>query len=95
MDSQFLFKNILTNIILRFVAGVMFCPYEETVDGFEQQWEVNYLSHFLLTALLLPLLNAGGLPHQCSRVVNISSCAHLLGRINFGDINYKYCIIVL
>ena len=70
-------------------AGVMFCPYEETLDGFEQQWGVNYLSHFLLTALLLPLLNAGGLPQQCSRVVNISSCAHLLGKINFGDINYN------
>ncbi|XP_076676398.1 retinol dehydrogenase 12 [Andrena cerasifolii] len=70
-------------------AGVMFCPYEETVDGFEQQWGVNYLSHFLLTALLLPLLKAGGLPQQCSRVVNISSCAHLLGKINFADINHN------
>ncbi|CAK9825962.1 Dehydrogenase/reductase SDR family member on chromosome X [Anthophora retusa] len=70
-------------------AGIMFCPYEETVDGFEQQWAVNYLSHFLLTALLLPLLKAGGLPQQSSRIVNVTSCAHLLGTINFNDINNK------
>ncbi|KOC67024.1 Retinol dehydrogenase 12 [Habropoda laboriosa] len=70
-------------------AGVMFCPYAETVDGFEQQWGVNYLSHFLLTALLLPLLKAGGLPQQSSRIVNVTSCAHLLGKINFNDINNK------
>ncbi|XP_076175859.1 retinol dehydrogenase 11 [Ptiloglossa arizonensis] len=70
-------------------AGVMFCPYEETEDGFEQQWAVNYLSHFLLSALLLPLLKAGGLPQQSSRIVNVTSCAHLLGKINFSDINSK------
>ncbi|XP_053999739.1 retinol dehydrogenase 12-like [Hylaeus anthracinus] len=70
-------------------AGVMFCPYHETEDGFEQQWAVNYLSHFLLSALLLPLLKAGGHPQQSSRIVNVSSCAHLLGKINFNDINNK------
>ncbi|XP_076619638.1 polyprenol dehydrogenase [Colletes latitarsis] len=70
-------------------AGVMFCPYQETIDGFEQQWAVNYLSHFLLTALLLPLLKTGGLPEKTSRIVNVSSCAQLLGKINFSDINNK------
>lgn len=73
----------------------MFCPYEETEDGFEQQWAVNYLSHFLLSALLLPLLKAGGLPQQSSRIVNVTSCAHLLGKINFSDINSKYGITIL
>ncbi|XP_076237175.1 retinol dehydrogenase 12 [Calliopsis andreniformis] len=76
-------------------AGVMFCPYEETEDGFEQQWGVNYLSHFLLTILLLPLLKAGGLPQKSSRIVNVSSCAHLLGKINFKDINSKNRFITL
>lgn len=72
----------------------MFGPYEETADGFEKQWGVNYLSHFLLTILLLPLLKAGGLPEQSSRIVNVSSCAHLVARMNFSDVNRKYCIIV-
>lgn len=70
-------------------AGVMFCPYKETEDGFEEQWSVNYLSHFLLTALLLPLLKTGGTPEKSARIVNVTSCAHLLGKINFNDINHK------
>ncbi|XP_066590222.1 dehydrogenase/reductase SDR family member on chromosome X-like [Prorops nasuta] len=70
-------------------AGIMFPPYKETEDGFEEQWAVNYLSHFLLTALLMPLLNATGTKEKKSRVVNVSSCAHILGTINFEDINYK------
>lgn len=73
----------------------MFCPYEETVDGFEEQWSVNYLSHFLLTALLLPLLKIGGHPERCSRIVNVTSCAHLLGEANFNDVNNKYYNIIL
>lgn len=71
-------------------AGVMFTPYNETEDGFEQQWQVNYLSHFLLTSLLLPLLEAAGTPEEYARIVNVSSCAHLLGSINLDDINNKY-----
>ncbi|XP_015603425.1 dehydrogenase/reductase SDR family member on chromosome X [Cephus cinctus] len=70
-------------------AGIMFTPYAETKDGFEQQWAINYLSHFLLTSLLLPLLKNGGSPSECARVVNVSSCAHLVGIINFENINYK------
>ncbi|XP_057317837.1 retinol dehydrogenase 12-like isoform X2 [Microplitis mediator] len=69
-------------------AGVMATPYEETKDGFEQQWGINYLSHFLLTALLMPLLHNAGTTQNFARVINVSSCAHQLGVINFDDINY-------
>ncbi|XP_044003187.1 retinol dehydrogenase 11 [Aphidius gifuensis] len=74
--------NILINN-----AGVMFTPYMETSEGFEYQWGVNYLSHFLLTALLMPLLCNDA--KKISRVINVSSCGHLLGNINFDDINYR------
>ncbi|KAI4501170.1 hypothetical protein M0802_003543 [Mischocyttarus mexicanus] len=70
-------------------AGIMFVPQKETVDGFDQQWSTNYLSHFYLTALLLPLLKTGSRPKENSRVVNISSCAHYIGKLNFDDINLK------
>lgn len=70
-------------------AGIMFAPQKETKDGFDQQWSTNYLSHFYLTVLLLPLLKAGSRPKQNSRVVNVSSCAHRVGRMNFNDINLK------
>jgi len=63
--------------------------YTETEDGYEQQWAVNYLSHFLLTSLLLPLLKTGGRPDECSRVVNVTSCAHDFGTTDFDYINYS------
>jgi len=68
-------------------AGVMALPRHETKDGFELQFETNYLSHFALTGLLLPrLLNT---PH--SRVVTLTSMArsYAHGRINFDDLNGK------
>ncbi|KZC04431.1 PREDICTED: retinol dehydrogenase 12-like [Dufourea novaeangliae] len=82
-------KNYTKIHVLINNAGIMFGSYKETGDGFEEQWAVNYLSHFLLTILLLPLLKAGSLSQQSSRIVNVSSCAHLMGKINFKDINNK------
>ncbi|XP_011495426.1 PREDICTED: dehydrogenase/reductase SDR family member on chromosome X [Ceratosolen solmsi marchali] len=70
-------------------AGVMFTPYKETIDGFEEQYGVNYLSHFLLTISLIPLLKNAGTSEYYSRIINVSSCAHLIGNINFDDINLK------
>jgi NAD(P)-dependent dehydrogenase (short-subunit alcohol dehydrogenase family) len=64
-------------------AGVMAPPQRKaTVDGFELQFATNHLSHFLLTAHLLPLLRRS--PHP--RVVNVSSSAARMGSINFDDL---------
>jgi NAD(P)-dependent dehydrogenase (short-subunit alcohol dehydrogenase family) len=64
-------------------AGVMALPKrQETADGFEMQFGVNYLGHYALTARLLPLLRRGTRP----RVVNLSSLAHRSGVINFSDL---------
>lgn len=52
-------------------AGVMVPPYHRTKDGFESQFQVNYLSHFYLIERLLPLLAQG----QDPRVISISSLA--------------------
>jgi NAD(P)-dependent dehydrogenase (short-subunit alcohol dehydrogenase family) len=66
-------------------AGVMALPKRgETVDGFEQQFGVNYLGHFALTAKLLPLLRAAPAP----RVVNLSSGVHHAGAIHFDDLEW-------
>ena len=63
-------------------AGVMDTPYTKTEDGFELQFGVNYLAHFLLTNLLLECLKEA----PAARVVNVSSRAHELGEINFDDL---------
>ncbi|MFT4601115.1 MAG: NAD(P)-dependent dehydrogenase (short-subunit alcohol dehydrogenase family) [Arenicella sp.] len=66
-------------------AGVMIPPYSKTKDGFELQFGVNHLGHFLLTDLLLPLINKT----EGSRIVSLSSVAHKSGRINLDDINWE------
>jgi len=64
-------------------AGVMDLPTRKTTtDGHEMQLGVNFLSHYALTAGLLPLLKAGR-----ARVVQLSSVAHRGGRIAIDDLN--------
>uniref|UniRef100_A0A1A9WIU1 Uncharacterized protein n=1 Tax=Glossina brevipalpis TaxID=37001 RepID=A0A1A9WIU1_9MUSC len=70
-------------------AGIMFAPYKLTEDEFESHLAVNYLGHFLLQHLLLPELIKAGNKERKARIVNISSCVHLIGRINYEDINAK------
>ena len=67
-------------------AGVMALPErQETVDGFEMQLGVNYLSHYALTGRLLPLLRKASAP----RVVNLSSLMHRSGKIFLDDLQLQ------
>uniref|UniRef100_A0A3Q3KEU4 Uncharacterized protein n=1 Tax=Monopterus albus TaxID=43700 RepID=A0A3Q3KEU4_MONAL len=72
-------------------AGIMMCSKWKTEDGFEMQFGVNHLGHFLLTNCLLDLLKKSA----PSRIVIVSSLAHEKGRIHFDDIslNKNYCPI--
>lgn len=54
---------------------------------------INYLGHFLLTHLMLPLLKAGGKEGQNARIVNVSSCVHRIGQINYDDFNGKWVFL--
>lgn len=65
----------------------MAAPFSITDDGFESQLAINYLGHFLLSHLLYPQLKAAGTNAQNARIVNVSSCVHVMGEINFDDIN--------
>lgn len=56
-------------------AGVMALAGKATKDGYEVQMQTNHLSHFLLTALVLPALDQGAATHGEARVVNHSSGA--------------------
>ncbi len=63
-------------------AGLMATPYRRTAQGFEQQLGVNHLGHFALTGLLVERL----LATPGSRIVNVASLAHRIGRIDFEDL---------
>ncbi|ANE46546.1 short-chain dehydrogenase [Paenibacillus swuensis] len=71
-------------------AGVVTLRREETEDGFERQLGVNHLGHFLFTGLLFPLLKRS----PAGRLVIISSGAHKIGRMNYGDpgMNKSYTV---
>ena len=66
-------------------AGIMVPPYGKTAQGFETQFGVNHLGHFALTGSLLDLI----VSTPGSRVVTVSSVAHLMGKIDFSDLNWE------
>jgi NAD(P)-dependent dehydrogenase (short-subunit alcohol dehydrogenase family) len=66
-------------------AGIMMPPFSLSEDGFESQLAANYLGHFALTGLLLPLI----VNTPSSRIVSLSSMAHRWGGIRFDDPNFK------
>ena len=54
-------------------AGIVYVPLEYTEDGNEMMFQVNYLSHLLLTLELLPIMKQSG---DDNRIVLVSSKAH-------------------
>jgi NAD(P)-dependent dehydrogenase (short-subunit alcohol dehydrogenase family) len=63
-------------------AGLILGKRTVTADGLETTFVVNYLSHFLLTNLLLDTLKASA----PSRIVNVTSDAHYDGHMVFDDL---------
>ncbi len=63
-------------------AGAMFARREVTPEGLERTLALNHLAYFVLTEELLPLLKSSA----PSRIVNVSSDAHLGTRIDFEDL---------
>jgi retinol dehydrogenase 14 len=63
-------------------AGLIMGKRVVTTDDLEATFEVNYLSHFLLTLLLLDTMKASA----PSRIVNVTSNAHFGGKMDFDDL---------
>ncbi|OBU00532.1 hypothetical protein VE01_01049 [Pseudogymnoascus verrucosus] len=71
-------------------AGVMWIPtHTQTVDGFESQFGINHLAHFLLFQLIKPALLSSITPDFNSRVVVLSSASHRSSPILFENINLE------
>lgn len=65
-------------------AGVMACPETRIGPGWEMQFAVNHIGHFVLTNELTPYLKHAG----AARVVCLSSIAHRRGGIIWDDIHF-------
>ncbi|KAL4954555.1 hypothetical protein BDW69DRAFT_193984 [Aspergillus filifer] len=73
-------------------AGIMATPFALTSDGFEAQWQTNYISHWLLTWHILDTLSATakeeGSPPGAVRIINVTSDGHQFAPkagIDFND----------
>ncbi|KAJ8962534.1 hypothetical protein NQ318_000926 [Aromia moschata] len=66
-------------------AGIISHPHRKTVNGNELTFVTNYLGPFLLTHLLLPVLNKS----DNGRVINISALAHFNGKLKLDDLNLE------
>lgn len=91
MEHETVCLNLISLCIKQpFSAGIMFVPYAKTEDGFESHFAVNYLGHCLLTHLLMPrMIDTAKEKETNCRIVNVSSCAHLAGSINFKDLSMR------
>ncbi|KAF2824639.1 NAD(P)-binding protein [Ophiobolus disseminans] len=71
-------------------AGIMSTPYALTEDSYEEQWQTNYLAHWVFTSHLLPLMLSTSKTTEPGtvRIVNLSSSGHYgapKNGINFAD----------
>lgn len=73
--------NVLVNN-----AGAIFMSRKLSADNIEMTFALNHLSSFLLTHLLLDLLRAS----KPARIVNVSSEAHRIARMNFADLQSEH-----
>lgn len=86
LESVLAFSNIVKTkyskidmLILN--AGVFGIPYTRTSDGYETTFQVNHLSHFYLTLLLLPLYETN------TRIVCVSSESHRFANFTSSNIS--------
>ena len=80
LAEKLLAKYPRVDVLANNVGGV-FSSRQTTADGHEQTFQVNHLSGFLLTWLLRDRLE-----QSSGTVINTSSGAHHMGRIDLGDL---------
>lgn len=82
--DNFKAKNLPLNILINNAGVGVWDKYYTTPDGNELQFQVNHLSPFLLTNLLLPTMYKS-VP---ARIVNVSSHSHYrLDKLDWDNLN--------
>ncbi len=80
LASAFLDRYQVLDVLIN-NAGTFPSRQQMTADGFEMQFGVNHLSHFLLTHLLLDTLKQSA----PARVITVSSMLHKRGKLDFDS----------
>ncbi|EWZ86331.1 hypothetical protein FOWG_09908 [Fusarium oxysporum f. sp. lycopersici MN25] len=87
--KAFLKKSTTLNVLIC-NAGVIAIPnLTRTNNGFETQFGVNHLAHFLFFQLLESYMISSSSPSFNSRVVAVSSSGHRRGGLRLDDYNYN------
>jgi NAD(P)-dependent dehydrogenase (short-subunit alcohol dehydrogenase family) len=81
LAQDFLDQNSQLDVLVN-NAGTAYLFRKLSADGLELTFAVNYLSHFLLTSLLLPALRTS----PSARVINVSSGGHSNQHLDFNDL---------
>ena len=64
-------------------AGIMACPQGATADGFETQFGVNHLGHFVFVNRIAKLMKPG------ARLVCLSSSGHRFANVDLDDPGFE------
>ena len=80
-----LVKNNLSLNILINNAGIMACPESKTSNGWDLQFAVNHIGHFVLTHELIDSMDQ----LSGARIINLSSTAHKFSGICWDDIHFS------
>lgn len=84
--TDFKAKGLPLHILIN-NAGIMAVPFGKTTDGYEMHFQVNHLSHFLMTLELLPLIVETASASRDGRIVLVSSLAHKSGTFDPANMN--------
>ena len=81
--NEFVDSGLSLDILIN-NAAVMACPQIPTKEGWDLQFAVNHIGHFIITKGLLPAMSSSG-----SRIVTLSSTGHKLSGIQWEDVHFE------
>ena len=81
--NEFVDSGLSLDILIN-NAAVMACPQMQTKEGWDLQFAVNHIGHFIITKGLLPTMSSSG-----SRIVTLSSTGHKLSGIQWEDVHFE------
>lgn len=93
LSSMASIRQLATNLTAKYSsldvlvnnAGAFYSERQVSKDGLEMTFALNHIGYFLLTNLLLETLKRT----KNSRIVSVSSGAHLSGKMNFDDLQFE------